>query len=343
MRGYSYDRRDVTGRLLANAYAQMLGRIFIEQQKPFEVEMCVAEVGEDAAGDQLYRITYDGSITDEPQFVVMGGRPSRSAPASRTPTRPASTLAAALGVAVEGLQAGTGPAAAAAATARRGARAGRVRAGGRGARPGPAPRRAFRRITGATLRGLLPAANRGTPDADQEKGGDDAPAASGAEDGTSSTHVPCQSRRGGPATAEHRAGHRHDPQVRGGHRGRSRLVTHSSARPTHARGVGSVDAASATGSGISFSACDGGRLSPLRSTAAAIVIHGSSGATGASSRGRSRRRRRAAWVGEGAAGVFRREPIGDVAVVEHVRRLTLAIPPSAENRAGSVSRRSWAC
>ena len=47
------------------------------------------------------------------------------------------------------------------------------------------PRRAFRRITGATLRGLLPAENRGTPDADQEKGGDDAPAASGAEDGTS--------------------------------------------------------------------------------------------------------------------------------------------------------------
>jgi hypothetical protein len=31
---------------------------------------------------------------------------------------------------------------------------------------------------------MLPAENRGTPDADQEKGGDDAPAASGAEDGT---------------------------------------------------------------------------------------------------------------------------------------------------------------
>jgi proteasome alpha subunit len=43
------------------------------------------------------------------------------------------------------------------------------------------PRRAFRRITGATLRDLLPAENRGTPDADQETGGDDAPAASGAE------------------------------------------------------------------------------------------------------------------------------------------------------------------
>ena len=74
VRGYSYDRRDVTGRWLANAYAQFLGPSFIEQQKPFEVELCVAEVGTEPAGDQLYRITYDGSITDEPQFVVMGGQ-----------------------------------------------------------------------------------------------------------------------------------------------------------------------------------------------------------------------------------------------------------------------------
>ena len=44
LRGYSYDRRDVSGRSLANAYAQILGSSFIEQQKPFEVELCVAEV-----------------------------------------------------------------------------------------------------------------------------------------------------------------------------------------------------------------------------------------------------------------------------------------------------------
>ena len=48
VRGYSYDRRDVTGRALANAYAQTLGSIFTEQQKPYEVELCVAEVGDDA-------------------------------------------------------------------------------------------------------------------------------------------------------------------------------------------------------------------------------------------------------------------------------------------------------
>src|ERR671922_1288066 len=53
MRGYSYDRRDVTGRALANAYAQTLGAIFTEQVKPFEVEICVAEVGPAAETDQL--------------------------------------------------------------------------------------------------------------------------------------------------------------------------------------------------------------------------------------------------------------------------------------------------
>ncbi len=46
MRGYSYDRRDVTGRALANAYAQTLGAIFSSGgEKPLEVEILVAEVG----------------------------------------------------------------------------------------------------------------------------------------------------------------------------------------------------------------------------------------------------------------------------------------------------------
>src|SRR6186713_613626 len=45
MRGYSYDRRDVTGRGLANAYAQTLGTVFTQESKPYEVEIVVAEVG----------------------------------------------------------------------------------------------------------------------------------------------------------------------------------------------------------------------------------------------------------------------------------------------------------
>jgi proteasome alpha subunit len=73
LRGYSYDRRDVTGRGLANAYAQTLGAIFTEQAKPFEVEICVAQVGETPEQDELYRLTYDGSVGDEQGFAVMGG------------------------------------------------------------------------------------------------------------------------------------------------------------------------------------------------------------------------------------------------------------------------------
>jgi proteasome alpha subunit len=74
MRGYSYDRRDVTGRGLANAYAQTLGTIFTETSKPYEVEIVVAEVGEAAEDDQMYRLTFDGSVADEHGFVAMGGQ-----------------------------------------------------------------------------------------------------------------------------------------------------------------------------------------------------------------------------------------------------------------------------
>jgi len=74
MRGYAYDRRDVTGRGLANAYAQTLGTIFSSGgEKPYEVEIFVAEVGDAPADDQLYRLTYDGQVADEHGFAVMGG------------------------------------------------------------------------------------------------------------------------------------------------------------------------------------------------------------------------------------------------------------------------------
>jgi proteasome alpha subunit len=73
MRGYAYDRLDVTGRSLANAYAQTLGTIFTEAAKPYEVELVVAEVGASAAEDQIYRLTFDGSVADEHGFVAMGG------------------------------------------------------------------------------------------------------------------------------------------------------------------------------------------------------------------------------------------------------------------------------
>lgn len=78
LRGYAYDRRDVTGRSLAGAYSQVLGGAFASgAEKPYEVELIVAELGETAVGDVLYRISYDGVITDEPEFAVIGGDAER--------------------------------------------------------------------------------------------------------------------------------------------------------------------------------------------------------------------------------------------------------------------------
>ncbi|MGH3320410.1 MAG: proteasome subunit alpha [Streptosporangiaceae bacterium] len=99
--GYLYDRRDVTGRALANAYAQTLGAIFTETNKPYEVELVVAEVGDDAASDQIYRLTFDGSVQDERGFVVMGGQAEQVANALRERHRDGMVLAEALAAAVD--------------------------------------------------------------------------------------------------------------------------------------------------------------------------------------------------------------------------------------------------
>ena len=74
MRGYSYDRRDVTGRGLANAYAQTLGTIFSSGgEKPYEIEIFVAEVGDTVEDDQIFRLTFDGQVVEEHDYAVMGG------------------------------------------------------------------------------------------------------------------------------------------------------------------------------------------------------------------------------------------------------------------------------
>ncbi len=71
--GYQFDRGDVTARGVANWYAQTLGGIATDSSKPYEVEIVVAEVGTQPDADQIYRITWDGSVTDEPGFVAFGG------------------------------------------------------------------------------------------------------------------------------------------------------------------------------------------------------------------------------------------------------------------------------
>jgi proteasome alpha subunit len=104
MRGYAYDRRDVTGRGLANAYAQTLGTIFSSGgEKPYEVEIFVAEIGDAPDDDQLYRLTYDGQVADEHGFAVMGGSADLVSEHLRARYQPNASLEDALRLAVEAL------------------------------------------------------------------------------------------------------------------------------------------------------------------------------------------------------------------------------------------------
>jgi proteasome alpha subunit len=103
--GYQYDRQDVTARGLANWYAQTLGTIFTDSPKPFEVEIVVAEVGEAAADDQIYRITFDGSVNDEHGYVAVGGQAETIATVLKEHYTDSLTLTGALEAAIAGLAA----------------------------------------------------------------------------------------------------------------------------------------------------------------------------------------------------------------------------------------------
>jgi proteasome alpha subunit len=74
VKGMMYSREDVTARSLANGYSQMLGTLFSQEMKPYEVELLLAQVGEAPEHNELYRISFDGSIVDERKFTAIGGR-----------------------------------------------------------------------------------------------------------------------------------------------------------------------------------------------------------------------------------------------------------------------------
>ncbi|WP_200213311.1 proteasome subunit alpha [Micromonospora coerulea] len=147
LNGLSYDRRDVNGLALANAYAQTLGAIFTEQSKPFEVEICVAEVGATPEDDALYRLTYDGSVNDEPGRMAMGGQAESISGVLKAQHRPEMSLSEAVRVAMQALSSVGGEGGASrtiAANQLEVAVLDRRRVG-----------RTFRRITGAALTALL--------------------------------------------------------------------------------------------------------------------------------------------------------------------------------------------
>jgi len=73
LKGYAYSREDVDARSLANLYAETLGGYFTHEPKPLEIEMLVGEMGEEPDGDQLFHLLYDGTVMDMRTFAVIGG------------------------------------------------------------------------------------------------------------------------------------------------------------------------------------------------------------------------------------------------------------------------------
>ncbi len=190
--GYQYDRQDVTARGLANWYAQTLGTIFTDSPKPFEVEIVVAEVAEAPAEDQIYRITFDGSVNDEHGYVAMGGQAEAIATRLKEQYADNMTLPGALAAAIAALTAqANGDQMDMTAPQLEVAVLDRAR-----------DHRTFRRLTGARLEALLAEVNqaKGTgPQPSQAEAGDDAEAA-GSQQADAESAPPDAQETGGQET-----------------------------------------------------------------------------------------------------------------------------------------------
>ena len=172
--GYQFDRRDVTARGIANWYAQQLGTIFTESSKPFEVEIIVAEVGDNMDADQIYRITFDGSVADEHGFAAIGGQADQVATALKDRYSADMSLTDALSAALAALSApGNGEQPDMAAGQLEVALLDRTRT-----------HRTFRRLAGARLEELL---RESRPAADASTGAD---TATGSGDGAIGPSTP---------------------------------------------------------------------------------------------------------------------------------------------------------
>jgi proteasome alpha subunit len=193
--GYQFDRRDVTARALANWYAQTLGTIYTESQKPYEVEIMVAEVGDTPADDQIYRITFDGSVSDDPGFVAFGGQADQVSARLKEKFSDGMSLTEALGAALDALTAppakGSGAPAPAngelVATGLEVAILDRAR-----------PHRTFRRLRGARLEELIAQVRGGSAPAaaPEETAGTPAPGATAG--GTPGSGSPAEGAPGKP-------------------------------------------------------------------------------------------------------------------------------------------------
>jgi proteasome alpha subunit len=105
LKGYAYARSDVTAKGLANAYAQVLGQIFTQEVKPYEVEIMVAEVGKTGGEDLLFKVTYDGTLFAEDDYSAIGGQEEQLVAFLEEHFQPEAALTDAIGWGIAAFQA----------------------------------------------------------------------------------------------------------------------------------------------------------------------------------------------------------------------------------------------
>jgi proteasome alpha subunit len=103
LKGFSYSREDVDAKSLASQYAAILNNVFTHEMKPMEVEILVVEVAAEQRGDRLFHILYDGSVVDEQDVAALGGEAEVIADRLRDGFEREADLAAALQHAVRAL------------------------------------------------------------------------------------------------------------------------------------------------------------------------------------------------------------------------------------------------
>jgi proteasome alpha subunit len=76
IKGFTFDREDVTARWLANQYSQQIGAIYRQPDaKPLEVELLLCEIREDSSSsNRIYHLSFDGTFREDNQYTVIGGR-----------------------------------------------------------------------------------------------------------------------------------------------------------------------------------------------------------------------------------------------------------------------------
>jgi proteasome alpha subunit len=104
VKGYTTSREDVSARAITNAYSQALNQVFQEQPKAFEVELCVAELGEGDRPNAIYHVSFDGTMVDCKGFLAIGGQADALSAAVKTGFKEGWDLDTALRSAVNALR-----------------------------------------------------------------------------------------------------------------------------------------------------------------------------------------------------------------------------------------------